>query len=559
MMPIAVLPAAGLLLRFGQPDILGKEGFGRAWDGFNQAAAVCASAGGVLFDNLPLLFAVGIAIGSARKSDGSTALAAVVGFLIFDKVFAGLTADKLINNKPPTMGVLSGILMGITTALLYQKFYRTKLPAYLAFFGGRRLVPILTAFAALALGVLFGLIWPPIGEGINSFGEWIISLGALGAGVYGFVNRLLIPFGLHHIINSLMWFVFGDFHGKSGDLNRFFAGDPHAGTYMAGFFPIMMFGLPAAALAIWQEARPEKRALIGGIMFSGALCSFLTGVTEPLEFAFLFVAPLLFVVHALLTGASLAICAVFNIRDGFTFSAGGLDFILNWNKAEHPEMIIVIGLVYAVIYYGLFRALIRFFNLMTPGRERDDSDLVEAGVKEKGGRRSRDSSDEYSPEPSPRAVEPPPRFAQDTPRYDTEPPTRYGTEPRYTAERPRYSAEPPIYDDPGLYREPIGREEPHRYPPTGGDLSGWSSQRRAENGGTSWLGEPPQPRQDWSGAWAPNHGQQGGQQQQGWAPEQPPHGGWSPEPEQRPQRDWMNDPEPPHQWPGEPEPPRQGW
>src|SRR5215211_6688121 len=375
MMPIAVLPAAALLLRFGQPDMLGKDGLG--WDG---VAEVVGGAGQVLFDNLPLLFAVGIAIGFARKADGSTGLAAVVGWLIFNAVFGLLTKDNIINGAPVQMGVLSGILMGIVTALLFQRYYRVKLPPYLAFFGGRRFVPIITAFAALILGVVFGAIWPPIGEQINNFGEWIVDGGAIGAGIYGVVNRLLLPFGLHHIINSLMWFIFGEYNGATGDLDRFFAGDPEAGIFMAGFFPIMMFGLPAAALAMWQEARPEKKKLVGGIMFSAAFCSFLTGVTELIEFAFLFVAPVLFVVHALLTGASMAICAALGVKDGFGFSAGAIDFALNWNKADKPWLILLIGAVYAVVYYVLFRVMIRTFNLMTPGRERDDADLVEAGA-----------------------------------------------------------------------------------------------------------------------------------------------------------------------------------
>ena len=374
MMPIAVLPAAALLLRFGQPDMLGKDGLGAHAVWINKVADVFAAAGGVLFDNLPLLFAVGIAIGFARKSDGSTGLAAVVGFLVFSKVFDVVTVGKTINGKPLTMGVLSGILMGIVTALLYERFYRIKLPSYLAFFGGRRFVPIITAFSAVALGVLLGLIWFPIGSAINNFGEWIVGAGAVGAGVYGVINRLLLPFGLHHIVNSLVWFVFGDYTDAAGkvvhgDLNRFFAGDPHAGTFMTGFFPIMMFGLPAAAIAIWQEASPERRKMVGGIMISAALTSFLTGVTEPIEFAFLFVAPVLLVVHALLTGASLAICAALGIKSGFGFSAGAIDYVINFNKATHPLWLIVIGLGYAAIYYVLFRFMIRRFNLMTPGRE----------------------------------------------------------------------------------------------------------------------------------------------------------------------------------------------
>jgi len=232
MMPIAVLPVAALLLRFGQADMLGADGLG--WE---RVAEVVGGAGGILFDNLPILFAVGIAIGFARKADGSTGLAAVVGWFVFDAVFTQMTKDNLIDGKPVTMGVLSGILMGLVTALLFQKFYRVKLPPYLAFFGGRRFVPIITAFTALILGVVFGFIWPPIGELIRDVGEWIVGAGAVGTGVYGFINRLLLPFGLHHIPNTLVWQVFGEYDsgGKTatGDLNRFFAGDPEAGSFMA--------------------------------------------------------------------------------------------------------------------------------------------------------------------------------------------------------------------------------------------------------------------------------------------------------------------------------------
>jgi PTS system N-acetylglucosamine-specific IIC component len=378
LMPIAVLPVAGLLLRFGQNDMLGgnvEGGTGLAsfsgWHWLQPVADVLAKGGGVLFDNLPLLFAVGIAIGFARKSDGSTGLAAVVGYLVFKAVYDTVAANDafLVAGKPVDMKVLGGILMGITTALLYQRFYRVKLPAYLAFFGGRRFVPIITGLTAVALGVVFGIIWHWPGQLINAFGEWITRNGELGAGVYGLINRLLLPFGLHHIPNSLVWTVFGEYNGKTGDLNRFFAGDPNAGAFMSGFFPIMMFALPAAALAMVHTARPERRKAIAGIMFSAALTSFLTGVTEPIEFAFLFVAPLLFAVHAVLTGLSMVIVNLLGVHDGFSFSAGAIDYALNFTKAQRPVLILVVGLVYAVVYYFLFRFMIVKFDLKTPGRE----------------------------------------------------------------------------------------------------------------------------------------------------------------------------------------------
>jgi PTS system N-acetylglucosamine-specific IIC component len=369
MMPIAVLPVAGLLLRFGQPDVATWLGA----SGDNIVSKVLANAGDAIFGHLPLLFAVGVAIGFARKSDGSTALAAVVGFLIFDNVYSTIAGQKqfLVNGDPVSMGVLSGIVMGLVAALLYQRYYRIKLPDYLAFFGGRRFVPIVTGLAATVLGVIFGLVWPYIGRGFNSLGNWIVDHQTVGAGVYGVINRLLLPFGLHHIPNSLLWFQFGTYNGKTGDLNRFFAGDPHAGGFMTGFFPIMMFALPAACLAMIHTARPERRKAVAGILLAAALTSFLTGVTEPIEFAFVFVAPALFGVHALLTGTAMVITNAMGIREGFTFSGGFTDWALNFlgHDAAKPWLIIPVGLAYAAIYYFLFRFMIVRFNLKTPGRE----------------------------------------------------------------------------------------------------------------------------------------------------------------------------------------------
>jgi N-acetylglucosamine PTS system EIICBA or EIICB component len=385
MLPIAVLPAAALLLRLGQADLVGADGLG-----WTRVAEPLAAAGGALFDNLPLLFAVGVAVGFAKRSDGSTALAAVVGYLVFDRVTRTLFADTSslsgqVNSKidgvtalnlalPNPTGVLGGIVIGITAALLWQRYYRIKLPTYLAFFGGRRFVPIVTAVAALLLGVLFRLIWPTVGGWLEDFGDWLTGAGALGAGIYGTANRLLIPLGLHHILNSLVWFVFGSYNGATGDLNRFFAGDPDAGQFMTGFFPIMMFALPAAALAIWQEAKPSQKKVVGGIMLSAALTSFVTGVTEPLEFSFLFVAWPLYLIHALLTGSSLALTNALGIHDGFGFSAGAIDYTLNFDIATRPLLLIPIGLGYAVIYYFTFRWVIRKWNLKTPGREEEEAE-----------------------------------------------------------------------------------------------------------------------------------------------------------------------------------------
>jgi len=357
MLPVAVLPAAALLLRLGAPDV------------FNIPFIM--QAGAAVFDNLPLIFAIGIAIGFA-EGDGVAALAAAVGYFV-------LTKGATTINKDINMGVLGGILMGIIAGYLYNKYHDIKLPDFLGFFGGKRFVPIVTAFAAIILALVMGYVWPPIQNGIYALGEWIIGAGALGVFVYGVLNRLLIPFGLHHIINSLVWFVFGTFKTASGavvtgDLNRFFAGDPTAGIFMAGFYPIMMFGLPAAALAMLAAAKPNQKKAVSGVLISAAITAFLTGITEPIEFAFMFLAPVLFVIHALLTGTSLAITYLLGIKDGFGFSAGLIDYILSFGIATKPLLLLVIGVIYAVIYYVIFYYAIIKFNLPTPGRLPEDSE-----------------------------------------------------------------------------------------------------------------------------------------------------------------------------------------
>ncbi|MFJ5773606.1 PTS transporter subunit EIIC [Streptomyces sp. NPDC093094] len=390
-LPIAVLPAAGILLRFGQADVFGADGLG--WD---KVASVFATAGGAVFDNLPLLFCIGVAIGFAKKSDGSTALAALVGFLVYSNVLKAFPVTEAVVNTTGNKGVdvaatynnpgvLGGILMGLIAAVLWQKYHRTKLVDWLGFFNGRRLVPIIMAFVGTAVGVFFGLVWEPIGEGISSFGEWMTGLGAGGAGLFGLINRALIPVGMHQFVNTVSWFQIGDFTNAAGDvvhgdLNRFFAGDPSAGLFMTGFFPIMMFGLPAAALAIAHSARPERRKAVMGMMVSLALTSFVTGVTEPIEFSFMFIAPALYGIHAVLTAASMAVTWALGAHAGFTFSAGLIDYALNWNLATKPWMIIPVGLVFAAIYYVVFRFAIAKFNLPTPGREPEEEveDLTKA-------------------------------------------------------------------------------------------------------------------------------------------------------------------------------------
>nr|WP_243761427.1 PTS transporter subunit EIIC [Streptomyces sp. YIM 98790] len=372
MLPVATLPAAALLVRFGADDMLGRENFPEF---VNRMAEFMAAGGGALLNNMPLLFAVGIAIGFARKSDGATGLAAVVGYLVFSNVLATFQDER--TGAPVDAKVLGGVLMGIVVALLWQRFYRTKLPDWLGFFGGRRLVPILAAGAGLVLGVLVGYLWPVLGAGLHNFSEWLVGSGSIGAGIFGVLNRALIPIGMHHLLNSFPWFQAGTYTTDdgtvvTGDIARFLAGDPTAGQFMTGFFPIMMFGLPAAALAIYHCARPERRKVVGGMMVSVALTAFVTGVTEPIEFAFMFIAPVLYAIHAVLTGISMALTWALGMRGGFGFSAGVTDFLINWGIASKPLLIILTGLVFAVVYYALFRFAIIKFNLPTPGREPDD-------------------------------------------------------------------------------------------------------------------------------------------------------------------------------------------
>lgn len=383
MLPIASLPAAALLLRLGQDDMLGKDGLGASVEWMLPVASVLAAAGDALFANLAMLFAVGVAVGYARKSDGSTALAALIGYLVFKGVTTALSPYILglpSEGKPQELinyGVLGGIVMGLVAALLYQKYYRIKLPPYLAFFGGRRFVPIVTAGAAILIAVAAALVYPAFDAGFTAVGEWVTGSAILGGFVYGTANRLLVPIGLHHLLNSMPWFQFGEYtdaNGEvwNGDIARFLHGDPTAGTFMTGFFPIMMFALPAAALAIVHTSKAKNRKIIAGIMGSAALVSFVTGVTEPLEFAFVYVAYPLYAIHAVLTGTSLALVNALGIRDGFGFSAGAIDYVLNFRIAEKPLWLIAIGLGYAVVYYLLFRWVITKWQLRTPGREDDD-------------------------------------------------------------------------------------------------------------------------------------------------------------------------------------------
>jgi PTS system N-acetylglucosamine-specific IIC component len=373
MLPIAVMPLAALLLRLGQPDLLD--------------IAFVAAAGDAIFSNLGLLFAVGVAVGFAKENHGAAGLAGAVGYFITIKaavalvtvppdVLEGLAGaardlavsqfkEKLVSRISVPAGILSGLIAGA----MYNRCKDIKLPEYLAFFGGRRFVPIVTGFLCLGLALIFGFGWPYLTSGLDTASRSVVASGEAGLFAYGFLNRLLLVTGLHHIINNIAWFILGDFNGVTGDLQRFFAGDPSAGAFMAGFFPVMMFGLPAACLAMYRSARRESQRHVGGVLLSMALTSFLTGVTEPVEFAFMFLAPVLYLVHAVLTGLALVIMSLLDVKLGFGFSAGLFDYIINFNKSTNPLLLLPVGALYFVVYYVLFRVVISRFNLKTLGRE----------------------------------------------------------------------------------------------------------------------------------------------------------------------------------------------
>ena len=376
MLPIAVLPIAGLLLRLGQPDVLG-------W-------TAMAAAGDAIFSNLGLLFAVGVAVGLARENHGAAGLAALVCFLVTTRgaetmmavplsVTTGLEGplrDLAVTSfKTRELAKLSvpiGLICGIIAGIAYNRFSNLALPSYLSFFGGRRFVAIATGLAGLVLAAVIGISWPFVENGMDAASRAILGAGSAGLFVYGVLNRVLIVTGLHHILNNIAWFILGDFNGATGDLKRFFAGDPTAGAFMSGFFPVMMFGLPGACLAMYRTARPQRRAAVGGLLVSLALTSFLTGVTEPVEFTFMFLAPLLYALHAVATGVAMVVMNLLGIRLGFTFSAGLFDYLLNFSHAQRPLWLLPIGAVYFALYYGGFRYCIVRFDLATPGREPDE-------------------------------------------------------------------------------------------------------------------------------------------------------------------------------------------
>ena len=373
MLPVSVLPVAGLMLGLGSANFAVVPAV---------ISQLMAQAGGAIFGNLPLIFAIGVSLG-LTNNDGVAALAGTVGYAVMIATMGvmgammGITLKPVMGMNSIETGVFGGILIGATAAFLFNRYYRVKLPTYLAFFSGKRLVPILSAIAAIFLGCVLSFVWPPIGAAISRFSVWASSGSpATAFGIYGVVERLLIPFGLHHIWNVPFFFQVGQYLDPTtqklihGEIFRFAAGDPSAGN-LAGGYLFKMWGLPAAAMAIWYTAKPSQRAKIGGIMVSAALTSFLTGITEPIEFAFMFVAPVLYGLHAVLAGAAFALCVLLGIKHGTTFSHGLIDYLVLFPKSFHALWLLVLGPLWAAMYFGLFTFVIRRWNLATPGREAD--------------------------------------------------------------------------------------------------------------------------------------------------------------------------------------------
>ncbi len=379
MLPVACLPVAGILMGIGywiDPN---------GWGGNSVIAAFLLKAGGAIIDNMAILFAIGVGVGMSDDNDGTAGLAGLVSWLMLTTLlstgavamFTGVPVEEVNVAFGKTQTQFIGILAGLIGAGCYNKFKHTKLPDALAFFSGKRSVAIVTAGATILASIILFFIWPVVYGALVAFGKSILSLDAIGAGIYAFLNRLLIPFGLHHALNSVFWFDVAEIN----DLGKFWKTAEEAGgvlgttgMYMAGFFPVMMFGLPAAALAMYHTAKENKKKIAAGLLGAAALCSFFTGVTEPLEFAFMFLAPGLYLVHALLTGVSVFIVALLPARAGFNFSAGLVDFVLSFKApmALNPWLLIPVGIAFGLVYYVIFRLVITKFNLKTPGREDDD-------------------------------------------------------------------------------------------------------------------------------------------------------------------------------------------
>lgn len=423
MIPIAMLPAAGILLAFGtsfqDPNVVATMPFlDASW--IVHTLNLMSEAGGIIFANLPLLFAVGIAVGLSNDQ-GIAGLSAIVGFLIMNVTigqFLGITPELVSSNRDYTMvmgipslqtGVFGGLVMGIVAAKMYKKYYQISLPSWLEFFSGKRFVPIITSFIALFVGIIMALLWPSVQHAINGLSNIMTGQGqAFSAFLFGFVERLMIPFGLNHVWWPTFWLQFGEYVNKAGQVVNgdqliFFAQlkdqvSITAGTFMAGLTPIKMFCVPAIALAIYRCADDKNKDRVKGIMLSGAITSIVCGITEPIEFSFLFVAPILYGIHALLAGVVFLLMQQLSVHIGLSFSGGLIDFIFFgiMPKDTNWIMVLPVGIVMFVVYYSLFTFAIRRWNLMTPGREKEDatnnagdeaksSDLVEAIVAAYGG------------------------------------------------------------------------------------------------------------------------------------------------------------------------------
>ena len=374
MLPVAVLPVAGILLGVGSANF--------SWLP-ESLSLIMAKSGDAIFANLPLLFAIGVAIGLA-DNDGVAAMAGTTGYVVFLAAMGvcakmrGVPVKPIMGIESVDTGVFGGIIVGLIAASCFNRFYKIKLPSYLGFFAGKRSVPIITSFAVIIVGAVLSFIWPPIGSAIEGFSHWAVhGRPALAFTIYGLVERALIPFGLHHIWNVPFFFQAGNYTDPGtgrvvhGEIARFISGDPTAGN-MTGGYLFKMWGLPAAAIAMWRAARPENRVKVGGIMISAAITSFLTGITEPIEFAFLFVAPVLYVIHAVLSGLAYFVCIALGIKHGFTFSHGFIDYVVLFPKSHGALWLLVIGPLWAAMYYTVFSYVIRKFNLATPGREVED-------------------------------------------------------------------------------------------------------------------------------------------------------------------------------------------
>ncbi|WP_317368677.1 N-acetylglucosamine-specific PTS transporter subunit IIBC [uncultured Tyzzerella sp.] len=379
MLPVACLPIAGILMGLGYMFDKSVMAGGDPGAMF-IIAKFLVTAGGAIINSMGILFAIGISVGMSDDQEGTSALAGLVSFLIFltvlePSIIASLRGIDIADVNPAFTKMdnnnqFIGIISGIIGASCYNKFKNTKLPDALAFFSGKRSVAIVTGVVSLVVSVILFFIWPILYTGLVKLGTIIVGFGAGGAGVYGFLNRLLIPVGLHHALNSVFWFDIANVN----DLGRFWAGTGtlgETGMYMTGFFPVMMFGLPAGCLAMYHTAKDKNKKIVSGLFFSSAICSFFTGVTEPIEFAFMFLAPGLYLIHAILTGLSLAVLALLPVRAGFNFSAGFLDLFFSsfTPLALNPWMLLPIGLVVGVVYYFVFRFAIKIFNFKTPGRE----------------------------------------------------------------------------------------------------------------------------------------------------------------------------------------------